>query len=382
MKIVKTTDPQIKPSVVMMVYGEGGVGKTTFASTAPKPILADFENGSKYLGLRGVDMDIVHIKEWNEMLEFSNFAKKDKEYETIVLDPIGEAMEKVKNGIISSSKNKYVQSDGSLTMAGWGELKKRMRNYIKGLRDTGKNVLIIAHMDEKADEERMIKRPMIQTKLSEEIVNAVDIVGYMTTAKDKDGNSKRIIIVDPEDDKYVAKDRTGQLSTVIEPDFNKIIEAVSGSETFKWSSRISKAKDKIDKIEDQEEIKDTLNKIKKSNNFNKDEKKELIDYLTKKHGKQEQETEEIVEKEENETKEENISYNDRVNNLIITLKNSLKQEELKKLAKDCKLKTTGNKDDLANRIAKDQIDKEIKKESKKKEDKKSRLIEKIKNSDE
>jgi replication-associated recombination protein RarA len=41
MKIINTGDPTIKPSVVMMIYGEGGVGKTTFASTAPSPIIAD-----------------------------------------------------------------------------------------------------------------------------------------------------------------------------------------------------------------------------------------------------------------------------------------------------------------------------------------------------
>jgi anion-transporting ArsA/GET3 family ATPase len=54
MKVFNSLDPAEKPSILMVVYGEGGVGKTTFAATAPRPIIADCENGSKYFGLRGL----------------------------------------------------------------------------------------------------------------------------------------------------------------------------------------------------------------------------------------------------------------------------------------------------------------------------------------
>ena len=46
LKIINTGDPSVKPPLVMLVYGEGGVGKSTFAATAPKPLMADCENGS------------------------------------------------------------------------------------------------------------------------------------------------------------------------------------------------------------------------------------------------------------------------------------------------------------------------------------------------
>ena len=61
MKIIKSTDPQSKPKIIMLVYGQGGVGKTTFSSTAPKPLLIDCENGAKYFGLRGIKMDIARL---------------------------------------------------------------------------------------------------------------------------------------------------------------------------------------------------------------------------------------------------------------------------------------------------------------------------------
>ena len=243
MKIYNTGDSQVKPSVVMMVYGEGGVGKTTFASTALKPILADCENGAKYFGLRGIKMDVAQIEKWADMKDFLELVRSGK-FETIVIDPVGELMDKLKRAMIAMGDSKLVQKDGSPTMAGWGWLKKTLRDYIKILRDTGKNVIIIAHLDEQKDEDRIIKRPKIETKLSDELVNMVDIVGYMTVVR-QEGEDKRIIIVDPGSDKYTAKDRTGQLGRVIEPDFQKIVKAVQGTEKFVWSKEPVKKEEPI-----------------------------------------------------------------------------------------------------------------------------------------
>lgn len=233
MKITKTTDPQAKPSVVMLVYGMGGVGKTTFAATAPKPLIVDCENGAKYFGLRGIDVDVARISTWEDLNGVFDIAKSG-EYETIVLDPIGELMEKLKRYMIAKG-GKNVQPDGSPTMAGWGWLKDTMRSTIKILRDSGVNLILVAHVTEQEDEQRIVKRPMLMTKLSEELINMVDIVGYMTVVNDE-GTEKRIIMVDPSSDKYEAKDRTGQLGKVIPPDFSKIIKAVHGTEKFAWAS--------------------------------------------------------------------------------------------------------------------------------------------------
>jgi len=249
MKVFNTGDPQVKPSVVMMIYGEGGVGKTTFASTAPKPILADCENGSKYFGLRGIKTDVALIESWADMKDFMTLAK-DPKFETVIIDPIGELMDKLMRFMVAQNDSKLVQKDGNPTMAGWGWLKMTMRNYLKVLRDTGKNVIIVAHLEEKDDDGRLVKRPMVATKLSDELVNMVDIVGYFTTVNDSESNeSKRVIIVDPGNDKYVAKDRTGRLGKVIEPDFAKIVDAVRGDKNFSWTKEVKKAAPKAEEPE-------------------------------------------------------------------------------------------------------------------------------------
>jgi len=256
MKITKSTDPQNKPPIIMLVYGQGGVGKTTFGATSPKPLLLDCENGSKYFGLRGIELDVVQIKRFDDVRdkELITLIESSNDYESIIIDPIGELMEKLIESIKNSGNKKFVQYDGSLTMSGWGEAKDRMRRFMKFLRDSGKNILLIAHIEEKMDEERMIKRPMIATKISEELVNLVDIVGFMTVVQ-KDNEDKRVIMVDPSSDKYTAKDRTGQLEKYIEPDFDKIVKAAQGSEEFSWTKPTNTKKNKKAKTKNDEPVK-------------------------------------------------------------------------------------------------------------------------------
>lgn len=234
MKVFNSLEPTTKPSILMVVYGEGGVGKTTFAATAPRPIIADCENGSKYFGLRGIEADVALIESWGDMQEFLEIALTDN-YDTVIIDPIGELMEKLIRYMIDRADSKLVQKDGNPTMAGWGWLKQSMRTFLKTMRDSGKNVVIVAHVQEKDDEGRIVKRPMVATKLSEELVNMVDVVGYMTTLNDSSsGETKRVIIVDPSSDKFVAKDRTGRLGKYIEPNFTKIVDGVRGDEKYNW----------------------------------------------------------------------------------------------------------------------------------------------------
>lgn len=199
-------------------------------------------------------MDVAMIQSWKDFHDFCTFVK-DSKHETIIVDPIGELMDKLKRDMIAKGDTKLVQKDGSPTMSGWGYLKTTLRQYLKALRDLGKHVIIVAHLEESKDEDRVLKRPKIETKLSDELVNMVDIVAYMTVVQ-QEGETKRILIVDPGNDKYTAKDRTGQLGKIIEPDFSKIINAVQGTETYSWSAIKAPKQPQIE-VKPAEVVKDT-----------------------------------------------------------------------------------------------------------------------------
>lgn len=214
MKIEKTSEIKPTDSIVMIVYGRGGVGKTTFAASAPKPLLLDFENGSKYLGSRGIDIDVARFSKWLSSEDKAQLAQVLKDYQTIIIDPLGEVMEKIIESDTIFGK-KYRVADGAPTMAGWGEIKKQMRSFIKWLRDAGKNVIIISHVSEKDVDGSLVNRIHVATKLKEEIPAMVDIISYLGIST-KDNVVKRILYTPTQSDNYDSKDRTGTIPQTVE----------------------------------------------------------------------------------------------------------------------------------------------------------------------
>lgn len=80
--IRKTGSPR-PPRVV--IYGTEGVGKTTFAASAPKPIFLPTENG-----LDAIKTDAFPLlKSWPEVMDAMNaLIAEEHEYETVVLDSV------------------------------------------------------------------------------------------------------------------------------------------------------------------------------------------------------------------------------------------------------------------------------------------------------
>lgn len=282
MKVENTE--QIKPegNIVMILYGRGGVGKTTFAATADKPLIIDFENGSKFLGERGLSCDVIRMAEW-----FTNDDKKQlkellPKYQTIVLDPIGDAMEKLiaSHGL---DGRKYRAPDGGLTMAGWGEAKRQMKELVKWLRDAGKNVILIAHVEEGKDGEQTTYRIQIQTKLSDELPTMVDIISYMGVQK-KDGKTSVCLYTPAQGGNFDSKDRTGRVpELVVVSEKNGWHDFLSSFAPLATKTEPPISDEKASEVFDantspQESIKQTLSDLrKKHGNEIPDNGKELID---------------------------------------------------------------------------------------------------------
>ncbi len=210
MKIEKTAEINPGDSLVTIIYGKGGVGKTSFAASAPDCLLLDFENGSKYLGERGINIDVIRFDAWFTEGDTKQLSGLIQSYKTIAVDPLGEVMEKIIDSPRLNSK-KYRQADGSLTMAGWGEAKAMLIRFIKWLRDTGKYIILIAHDDEQKDGETICHRLQVQTKARDVIQNMVDVVGYLGVSKE----GSRILYTPRQTDRFDSKDRTGRLPEMV-----------------------------------------------------------------------------------------------------------------------------------------------------------------------
>ena len=213
--IVRSTEAK-SPSLVLCLYSQGGVGKTTLATTSPKPIFIDAEDGTKALGARGIDVPIVHVKTWNDVTEAWMLIKDNKDYETVVIDPIGSFLdalvEQVKNG-------------ADMNLKKWGEAKDRMRRFIWAVKNSGKHVIFVAHEKEEKDDEVVLRRPMLQANLWQELVNLCDVVGHLRV----DDKGVRTLRVQPEQ-KYYAKDRFDALGSLVQdPNVTRIIGLIHAS---------------------------------------------------------------------------------------------------------------------------------------------------------
>jgi len=206
----------IKPegNLVMIVYGKGGVGKTTFAASAPRPLILDFENGTKYLGERGINVNVIRMKNWFSQQDIQRLADMLGSYDTVVIDPLGEAMDKLIESPYIKGKQ-YRQADGSLTMSGWGEVKRQMRVFIKWLRDSGKHVIIVSHVSEVKTEQGLEKRIQVATGLADEIPNMVDVISYLGVQK-QDDIYIRALYTPAQGGLFDSKDRTGRVPSVVD----------------------------------------------------------------------------------------------------------------------------------------------------------------------
>jgi adenylate kinase family enzyme len=198
-------------TINLLVYGDPGVGKTTFAATAAelgKVLYIDAESGAKFIDKKYADkIDILHLADvsvLDEVLKPANIA----EYKTIVIDSITEVMKKLLDRI-KGSKDKP-------TIADWGTVINQMESFFRKFRDLDKHVIMCALSSEKGDEDVVLKRPSLSGKnLPADIVGIVDICLYM------ENNQLGRVAYTQASQKYYAKDRTNTLpDKIVNEDLN------------------------------------------------------------------------------------------------------------------------------------------------------------------
>ena len=64
--IRKASELSIPNTIKMMIYGQSGMGKTTLALSAPRPLLLDFDGGVKRVNIAHVkDVGTVQVSSWS-----------------------------------------------------------------------------------------------------------------------------------------------------------------------------------------------------------------------------------------------------------------------------------------------------------------------------
>ena len=161
----------------MIIAGVPGIGKTTLALSAPSPLLIDLDRGVSRVEARyRKDVDEVNTyEELKEDLQNSDLS----EYETIVIDTGGKLSELMKPYLIAKEV-KNGQRDGSLSLKGFGALKREFRSFISFVKSLNKHLIIIFHATEVALANDVTGlRIRMEGGTKDEIWDDVDIGGFV-----------------------------------------------------------------------------------------------------------------------------------------------------------------------------------------------------------
>jgi hypothetical protein len=170
LKITRAADPITVERINVCLYGQPGSGKTSLAFTADAPLLLDFDQGAHRAANR---KDTVQVATWADVAGMT--AGDLDAYRTIVVDTAGRALDSLTADIIR--RNPKAGRGGALTLQGYGTLKAEFVAWLKMLNTFGKDVLLIAHMDEQRNGDDVLERLDVQGGSKGEIYKAADAMG-------------------------------------------------------------------------------------------------------------------------------------------------------------------------------------------------------------
>lgn len=187
MSLIKKSNQLTIPTIVkMMIYGQAGMGKTTVALSAPKPLLLDFDGGVKRVNLAHLEgVDIVQVTSWQDVQQV--MTEDLSAYKTIVVDTIGKMMD----FIIA-----YKCGTRQPQIRDWGGINQEFAWMTRTLSSLNKNIVFVAHRDTRKEGDDTVFIPALREKSYNSIVTELDLLGYLEM-KNENGIQRRTITFDP-----------------------------------------------------------------------------------------------------------------------------------------------------------------------------------------
>lgn len=187
LRILKSADPITVERLNVVLYAPPGLGKTSLAFTAEGPLLLDFDEGAHRAANR---KDSVRVHQWTDVTDIT--ADDLEPYSTVIVDTAGRALDVLSADIIR--RNAKMGRGGALTLQGYGQLKSEFVAFLKQLNSFGKDVILIAHMDEQRNGDEIIERLDVQGGSKGEIYKAADAMGRINIV-----SGKRLLLFSPTD---------------------------------------------------------------------------------------------------------------------------------------------------------------------------------------
>jgi hypothetical protein len=124
---------------------------------------------------------VVLVSSWADVASIT--AEDLAPFKTVIMDTAGRTLDAITADIIRTDPKGH--KNGALTLPGYGVLKTRFTTFLKLLNSFGKDVVLIAHMDEQRNGDELIERLDVQGGSKGEIYKAADAMGRLVMVNGK-----------------------------------------------------------------------------------------------------------------------------------------------------------------------------------------------------
>ena len=199
----------------MLIAGYPGIGKTTLALSAPKPLYIDVDLSAERIDRNVLNMaaGVTQPRDYDELrkdlgigasdLELQAVKRNLADYQTIVIDTGGKLLT-IMGQYGRSIEPKYGQRDGSLSLKGYGWLGKEFQRFLDHcIYQLDKHIVIIFHTVEDKDGDDTKLRIKAEGSSKNSVWEVMDLGGFMEMR----GNARTIGFSNCE--RYFAKGTRG-----------------------------------------------------------------------------------------------------------------------------------------------------------------------------
>ncbi|MBS4060283.1 MAG: ATP-binding protein [Bacteroidetes bacterium] len=258
MPILKKEESLPKRPVVIVIYGEPGIGKTSLFNTCDQPLLIDFDRGVDRSIMR---QDTLLVSKWEDV-QIEEKAGTFNAYKTIGIDTAKAALDDFLMSYVI--KQDYAAAKNKLKA--YGAIGDEFKLFVNNRRADNAELVIIAHAKDEKEGDIIKKIPDVTGQSYNLLLRIADQVGYMRTI-----NNKRSIQWEPSDNtigKNVARLPVTEIPDETDPRFrsymadiiDRVKDAIANMSEAQREAleKVASYQEMINSCEDPEELTELL----------------------------------------------------------------------------------------------------------------------------